>query len=145
MQNAETTGQTTGWTDEAEFHLPKEHWPLPELSHTTRQHVDTTRIDFVAAQESEPYIELRRRFTGFAFPMVATFIGFYFVFVLTAVYAPSFMGRKVFGSITIGIIFGLLNFATTYFVTWAYVRHANRNLDPMSTSLREQLEAGATS
>ncbi|HSN42606.1 MAG TPA: DUF485 domain-containing protein [Propionibacteriaceae bacterium] len=142
MQNAETNGQTTEWTDEPEFHLPKDHWPLPELSHTTKHHVDTAKIDFVAAQESEQYTALRTSFTSFAFPMVAIFIGLYFVFVLMAVYAPSFMGRKVFGNINIGIIFGLLNFATTYFVTWAYVRHANKNLDPMSTSLREQLEAG---
>jgi len=143
MQNAETTGQKTEWTDDPEFHLPKDHWPLPELSHTTKRPVDTQKIDFVAAQASPEYTTLRRTFTSFAFPMVATFVGLYFVFVLLAVYAPSLMGHKVFGNVNVGVLFGLLNFATTYFVTWAYVRHANNNLDPMSTSLREQLEAGA--
>lgn len=130
-------------TDEVESHLPEDHWPLPALSQVGPEH-PADGIDFVAAQQSDDYRELRTKFTSFAFPMVATFVGLYFVFVLTATYAPGFMGRKVIGNINIGILFGLLNFFTTYLVTFLYVRHANNNLDPRSTALRARLESGAT-
>lgn len=56
---------------------------------------------------------------------------------------PGFMARKVVGFVTIGILFGLLNFATTYLVTFLYVRHANKNLDPRAARLRTRLETEA--
>ncbi|GAA1397179.1 DUF485 domain-containing protein [Luteococcus peritonei] len=128
--------------EEVEAHLPKEHWPLPELSQVGPEH-PADGIDFTAAKASDEYRELRTSFTSFAFPMVATFVGLYFVFVLMAVYAPTLMARRVVGFVNIGILFGLLNFLTTYFVTWAYVRHANNNLDPRSSALRDRLEKEA--
>lgn len=128
--------------DEVEAHLPEDHWPLPELSQVGPEH-PADGIDFVAAQDSSEYRELRKSFTSFAFPMVATFVGLYFVFVLAATYAPGFMARKVVGFVTIGILFGLLNFATTYLVTFLYVRHANKNLDPRAARLRTRLETEA--
>lgn len=134
----------TQWNDETEFHLPKDHWPLPELTHLEKQpRPHPSANSFQQMRASADYQQLRKSFTGFAFPMVITFVGLYFVFVLTAVYAPGFMGTKVIGNINVGVLFGLLNFATTYLVTWLYVRHANKNLDPLSTKLREQIEAGA--
>ncbi|GAB2488145.1 hypothetical protein GCM10027030_22830 [Luteococcus sediminum] len=128
--------------DEVEAHLPEDHWPLPELSQVGPE-PSIDGIDFVAAQDSAEYRELRKSFTSFAFPMVATFVGVYFVFVLAATYAPEFMARKVAGFVTIGILFGLLNFATTYLVTFLYVRHANKNLDPRAARLRTRLETEA--
>jgi uncharacterized membrane protein (DUF485 family) len=43
----------------------------------------------------------------------------------------------------VGLIMGLLQFVTTFGITWLYVRHANRNLDPLATELRDELEGGA--
>ena len=128
--------------EEVENHLPKDHWPLPELSQVGPEHPGDG-IDFVAAQNSPDYQELRTKFTSFAFPMVATFVVVYFVFVLASVYAPGFMGKRLIGFVNVGIVFGLLNFATTYLVTFLYVRHANNNLDPRSVALRDRLEKEA--
>ncbi|WP_420174835.1 DUF485 domain-containing protein [Luteococcus sp. OSA5] len=129
-------------SDEVEAHLPEDHWPLPELSQVGPDH-PTDGIDFVAAKDSAEYRELRKSFTSFAFPMVVTFVGLYFVFVLMATYAPGLMGRRVFGFVNVGILFGLLNFLTTYLVTFFYVRHANNNLDPRASKLRARLEKEA--
>ncbi|MGO4956137.1 DUF485 domain-containing protein [Luteococcus sp. Sow4_B9] len=129
--------------DEVEAHLPEDHWPLPELTQVGPEHT-TDGIDFVAAKESAEYQELRSSFKGFAFPMVFTFVGLYFVFVLMATYMPELMGRRVFGFVNVGILFGLLNFLTTYLVTFFYVRHANNNLDPRSAALRARLESEVT-
>lgn len=125
-----------------EAHLPADHWPLPELIQVGPEH-PADGIDFVAAKNSSDYRELRTKFTSFAFPMVAVFVGLYFVFVLAAVYAPHFMGKRLIGFINVGIVFGLLNFLTTYLVTALYVRHANNNLDPRSVALRDRLEKEA--
>jgi uncharacterized membrane protein (DUF485 family) len=38
---------------------------------------------------------------------------------------------------------GLAQFVTTFLITWLYVRHANRNLDPLAGQLRDELEGGS--
>ena len=65
---------------------------------------------YLRAQTSPQFIELRSRYRGFAFPMTAAFLVWYFMFVFAAVFAPEWMATPVFGNINIGIIFGLLQF-----------------------------------
>lgn len=134
----------TGPVPEVEANLPTSHAPLPEIWDKDRagEH-DPADIDFIAVQASAEYAELRSSFTRFAFPMVIVFVGYYFVFVLLSTYAPGLVGTRIGDSyIPWGVPLGLLAFASTWFVTWAYVRHANKNLDPKSTALRERLEKG---
>jgi uncharacterized membrane protein (DUF485 family) len=52
------------------------------------------------------------------------------------------MAIKVTGNVTIGLIFGLLQFVSTFAITMIYVRFANRYLDPVSSRIREQVEGG---
>lgn len=98
---------------------------------------------YVKAQQSPQFIELRRRYRGFAFPMTAAFLVWYFAFVFASVFASSWMATPVWGYINIGIIFGLLQFVSTGLITWAYVRHANRKLDPLAAEIRDELEGTA--
>ena len=98
---------------------------------------------YVRAQSSPEFVELRRRYRGFSFPMTAVFLVWYFAFVLAAVFAPGWMSTPVWGNVNIGIVFGLLQFVSTGLITWLYVRHANTKLDPLATEIREQLEGGA--
>ena len=95
---------------------------------------------YLEMQKSPEFQELRHRYRGFAFPMTAAFLAWYFAFVFAAVFAPGWMGTPVpvFGNI--GIVFGLLQFVTTGLITWAYVRHANNKLDPLATEIREEME-----
>ncbi|MEO7268287.1 MAG: DUF485 domain-containing protein, partial [Knoellia sp.] len=68
-----------------------------------------TRSDedpYVALQATDEFQELRRKFRGFVFPMTAFFLVWYFVYVLLSIFAPGFMGTKVFGNINIGLLFG---------------------------------------
>lgn len=95
---------------------------------------------YLTAQQSPQFVELRKRYRGFAFPMTVAFLIWYFAFVLAAVFAPDFMATDVIGNINVGIIFGLLQFVSTGLITWLYVRHANRSLDPLATEIREDLE-----
>lgn len=84
---------------------------------------------------------LRRRMRGFAFPMAALFLLWYLAFVLLASYAPDLMATPVLGRINVGLMVGLAQFVTTFALTTAYVRYAERHLDPVAARIRAQVEA----
>ena len=91
-------------------------------------------------QATPEFVELRRKLRGFVFPMSAAFLVWYLAYVLLASFAPGFMAIPVFGNINIGLIFGLLQFVTTFVITTVYVRYANQHLDPAAEKIREQIE-----
>jgi uncharacterized membrane protein (DUF485 family) len=93
-------------------------------------------------QSSAEFAELRARFRRFVFPMTGLFLAWYFLYVVLAAYASDFMGTKVLGDINIGLIFGLLQFVSTFVITMIYARWADREFDPTATRLREHIEAG---
>ena len=97
---------------------------------------------YVRVQASPQFTELRRRYRGFAFPMTVAFLTWYFAFVLAAVFATEWMSTPVWGAVNRGLIFGLLQFVTTGLITFLYVRHANRSLDPLAEEIRDEMEAG---
>ena len=101
----------------------------------------TDHDPFVDLQGSPEFDELRTRFRRFVFPLTGLFLAWYFLYVLLSTYAPGFMGTKVFGNINIGLLLGLAQFVTTFGVTSAYVRYADRTLDPRSAKIREEMEA----
>ncbi len=98
---------------------------------------------WVAAAGSAEFAGLRRLLRGFVFPVTAFFLAWYFLYVLLAAFAPDFMSIKVAGNINIGLMFGLLQFVTTFAITMGYGRFADRRLDPASTRIRERLEGEA--
>ena len=98
---------------------------------------------YLRAQSSPQFVELRARYRGFAFPMTAAFLVWYFMFVFAAVFAPEWMATPVFGNVNIGTIFGLLQFVSTGLITFLYIRHANNRLDPLATEIREEMEGSA--
>lgn len=100
--------------------------------------------DWTEIQNSAEFTELRRRLRGWAFPMTVAFLVWYLLYVLLSAYAHEFMSTKVFGNINIGLIFGLLQFVSTFVITGLYVRHANRKLDPLSDKIRGDIEGEAS-
>ena len=93
-------------------------------------------------QQSPDFADLRRRFRRFVFPMTALFLAWYFLYVLLAAYAHDFMAKKAFGNITVGLLFGLGQFASTFIITMVYARWADHQLDPGAERLRKQIEEG---
>ena len=98
---------------------------------------------WVAAHDSAEFATLRRRLRSFVFPMTTFFLAWYFLYVLLAAFAPRLMAIKVAGNLNVGLIFGLLQFVSTFAITTIYVRFASHNLDPLSSQIREQVEGGA--
>lgn len=95
---------------------------------------------YVAMQTTDEFQALRKKFRGFVFPMTAFFLVWYFVYVLLSIFAPGFMGTKVFGNINIGLLFGLGQFVTTFAITFIYARWANRELDPLADAIGATLD-----
>lgn len=98
---------------------------------------------FVEMQASPEFQDLRRRLRRFVFPMTAFFLTWYAVYVLLATYASDFMAIKVFGNVNLGIVLGLGQFVSTFVITALYVKFANRELDPRSAAIRDELEGPA--
>ena len=100
------------------------------------------RPSFVEAQRSPEFQELRNRLRRFVFPMTAFFLAWYASYVLLGAFAHDFMAIKVVGNINVGLVFGLLQFVSTFLITFLYVRFADRKLDPLAHQLREDIETG---
>ena len=95
---------------------------------------------YMAVQATPEFQALRKKFRGFVFPMTGFFLVWYFVYVLLSTFAPGFMGTKVVGNITIGLLMGLGQFVTTFAITFIYARWANRELDPLADALGSKLD-----
>ncbi|OXM58768.1 clumping factor B [Amycolatopsis thailandensis] len=96
--------------------------------------------DWEKVQASPEFTELRRRLRVFVFPVSALFLLWYLLYVILADYATGFMSTKLFGNITVGLVFGLLQFVSTFVITGLYVRYANRKLDPLADKIRHEVE-----
>ncbi|MGF1648307.1 MAG: DUF485 domain-containing protein [Kineosporiaceae bacterium] len=92
-------------------------------------------------QATPEFAALRRRFRRFVFPLTAAFLVWYFTYVLLAAYATDFFGTEIGGTnINVGLLLGLGQFASTALITWAYVRWADRHLDPAADHMRHEVE-----
>ena len=93
-------------------------------------------------QRTDEFVDLRRRFRRFVFPMTALFLAWYFLYVLLAAFASDFMSQKVWGNINVGLLFGFGQFISTFVITVLYVRWADREFDPRAEALHDRLEGG---
>ena len=91
------------------------------------------------ARETD-FVELRRRYGSFAFPATIAFMAWYLLYVICANWARGFMDIKVFGNINIALVWGLLQFVSTFAIAYFYARHAKRSLDPLASKLRDEFE-----
>ncbi|GAA3234997.1 DUF485 domain-containing protein [Nonomuraea helvata] len=91
-------------------------------------------------QESSDFQELKRRFRAWTFPMTVAFFVWYLLYVVLSGWARGFMGIKLIGEINVGLVFGLLQFVSTFLIAWAYARHAEKKLDPIADKLRHEVE-----
>ncbi|GAA4559737.1 DUF485 domain-containing protein [Pseudonocardia xishanensis] len=111
--------------------------PPPEARTTSAE------PDWETVQASPEFQALRSRLRRFVFPLTVGFLAWYLLYVLLASYAPSFMAIKLVGNINVGLVFGLLQFVSTFAITTWYVKWADKKFDPHATAIREEIEGGA--
>lgn len=104
--------------------------------------VEHPETDYERVQNSQEFQQLRRRFRNFVFPMTAFFLAWYLLYVLLAAYAHDFMSTRVTGNITVGLLFGLGQFVSTFAITMIYASWANKRQDAVAERLRRHIEDG---
>jgi uncharacterized membrane protein (DUF485 family) len=97
---------------------------------------------YVQTQGSAEFAGLRKTLRGFIFPMTAAFFIWYALYVVLSAYARDFMSIKLIGHINVALVFGLLQFVTTFLIAWLYERFSSSKIDPVATEIRERLESG---
>jgi uncharacterized membrane protein (DUF485 family) len=97
-------------------------------------HDHATRHDpiYDELHESADFIELRKRFLRFVVPATVAFLSWYLLYVVMSNWADDFMSKQVVGHINVALVFGLLQFASTFLIAWLYSRYMNRNVDQLA-------------
>ncbi|WBB73774.1 DUF485 domain-containing protein [Micromonospora sp. WMMD1128] len=100
---------------------------------------ESTAERYLAVQRSDEFAGLRRTLRGFIFPMTVAFFLWYALYVILSAYARGFMGTKLVGNINVALVFGLLQFVSTFVIAWLYSRFANRRIDPVADQIRAEM------
>ena len=82
--------------------------------------------------------ELKKRHTSFVLPATIAFLSWYLLYVLMSNWATGFMNTQVVGNINVALVFGLLQFVTTFLITWLYARHMTAKVDPLARDLEAE-------
>lgn len=105
-----------------------------EIRQTTHQ--SSGHAVYEDLHSSDDFQELRRRYRGFAIPWTVAFLVWYLTYVIMSSWANDFMNTKIVGNINVALVFGLLQFVSTFGIAWLYARHANKELDPIASRLQ---------
>lgn len=81
--------------------------------------------------------QLRSRYRGFVIPATIAFLSWYLLYVVMSNWASGFMNTQVVGHINVALIFGLLQFVTTFGLAFLYSRFSNSQLDPLARGLEQ--------
>jgi uncharacterized membrane protein (DUF485 family) len=87
------------------------------------------------------FVSLRRLYRGFVFPATVAFLAWYLLYVVMSNWATGFMDTKVVGNVNVALVFGLLQFATTFILAWLYSRFSTARLDPLARTLNDEYDA----
>jgi uncharacterized membrane protein (DUF485 family) len=90
--------------------------------------------------ETEEFREVRRRYAAFVLPATIAFLGWYLLYVVMSNWAHDFMSEKVFGHINVALIFGILQFVSTFVIAWLYARYMNNNVDDLAHEIDVRYE-----
>lgn len=96
---------------------------------------------YASIARSQEFGELKRRYLGFALVATIVFMVWYIAYVICNNWARDFMNIRLVGHVNVALVFGLLQFASTFVIAIMYARHASKSLDPLADQLNEQYES----
>ncbi len=103
-----------------------------------RVHQRSEHPVYAELHASAEFVELRKRFRAFVFPATFAFMTWYLLYVVMSNWAPDFMGTQVVGNINVALVFGLLQFVSTFLIAWLYGRYMEKNVDPLARGLEQR-------
>jgi uncharacterized membrane protein (DUF485 family) len=89
---------------------------------------------------TDDFAELKSSYLRFVVPLTIAFMAWYLLYVFASNWAGDFMDTQVVGNINVALVFGLLQFLTTFVIAIWYARFAARRMDPIADRLRDQYE-----
>lgn len=95
---------------------------------------------YAELHDSDEFIELRKKYRSFAIPFTVAFLAWYLLYVVMSNWAHDFMSAKLVGNINVALVFGLLQFLSTFVIAWLYARHMNTHVDPLARSLTKRYD-----
>jgi uncharacterized membrane protein (DUF485 family) len=99
---------------------------------------------YVTMHGDPRFIELKRRLYRFVFPTSLAFMAWYLLYVLMSAFGRDFMGVVLFGNVNVALVFGVLQFLSTFGIAVLYTSYARRRLDAQAVELRDELHYSAT-
>ena len=110
--------------------------PTPE--NDRRVHQRSAHPVYVELNESAEFEELRSRFRRFVVPATVAFMAWYLLYVVMSNWAHDFMSTEVVGNVNVAVVFGLLQFASTFLIAILYGRYMNKQVDPLARELDQR-------
>lgn len=110
--------------------------PLPPVAPVVTAPPGDAAEVYRAVQASEAFQGIRSGYRGFVFPATAVFLGWYLLYLAAQTAAPELMRRQVAGPLNVAWLLGLLQFASTFLLTWLYARNARTKRDRAALDLR---------
>ncbi|WP_243060174.1 DUF485 domain-containing protein [Nocardioides sp. SR21] len=107
----------------------------PEQSHDHARDHDPLYDELHATAE---FTRLRKAFRSFVFPTTVAFLAWYLLYVVMSNWAHDFMSKEVWGNINVALVFGILQFVSTFFIAWLYAFYMNRRVDPLARELERR-------
>lgn len=97
---------------------------------------------YIAMHSDPRFLALKRSLYSFIFPMSIAFLAWYLLYVLLSAFGRDFMGIVLFGNVNVALVFGILQFASTFGIAILYTRFARKKFDAQATVLRDELVKG---
>ncbi len=110
------------------------------MSEPSSVHQQSKHPVYAELYDSDDFRQLRHRYGRFAFPWTIAFFVWYMLYVLMSNWATGFMNTQIVGHINVALVFGLLQFLSTFAIAWLYQRHARLHLDPLSRALKARYD-----
>ncbi|WP_036489953.1 MULTISPECIES: DUF485 domain-containing protein [Nocardioides] len=107
---------------------------MSETPHDQAARHDPVYDRLAATAEFE---QLRSRYRGFVIPATVAFLAWYLLYVVMSNWAGDFMSTKLVGNINVALVFGLLQFVTTFGLAYFYSRFSTSQLDPLARGLEQ--------
>lgn len=93
---------------------------------------------YAELHHTDEFRDVRKRYRSFAVPWTVAFLVWYLLYVVMSNWATGFMSATLFGNINVALVFGLLQFASTFLIAWLYAKHMNRHVDPVARQLEQR-------
>jgi len=98
--------------------------------------------DWRALEASEEFSELRTTRRRFVIVNLAVFTLAVGGFLVCTGYARDFMGKSVYGSLTVGYVWLLGLTLLTWLIAWSYLRFSTRRLGPTAEAIARKATDG---